>query len=118
MFDLRPHLSPTSLPPLSLTQVAGLVSRELEAESVVVFDEAHNIDNVCIESFSVTLNRKLLDLSQKSVNLLGKVLGPCLALVWPLCGPCLASSWPLYDPYMAPIWHLSNTLPNAYLTPI
>jgi len=53
--------------------VAGLVSRELEAESVVVFDEAHNIDNVCIESFSVTLNRKLLDLSQKSVNVLGKV---------------------------------------------
>ena len=26
-----------------------MVSRELEKECVVVFDEAHNIDNVCIE---------------------------------------------------------------------
>jgi Rad3-related DNA helicase len=25
-------------------KVAGMVSRELEAESIVVFDEAHNID--------------------------------------------------------------------------
>ena len=38
-------------------QVAGLVSRELEAESIVVFDEAHNIDNVCTEALSVQLNR-------------------------------------------------------------
>lgn len=28
-----------------------MVSRELEKECVVVFDEAHNIDNVCIEVF-------------------------------------------------------------------
>ena len=27
-----------------------MVSRELEKECVVVFDEAHNIDNVCIEA--------------------------------------------------------------------
>ena len=26
-----------------------MVSRELEKECIVVFDEAHNIDNVCIE---------------------------------------------------------------------
>lgn len=30
-------------------KVAGMVSKELERECVVVFDEAHNIDNVCIE---------------------------------------------------------------------
>ncbi len=30
-------------------QVANMVSRELEKECIVVFDEAHNIDNVCIE---------------------------------------------------------------------
>ncbi|CAM9967486.1 unnamed protein product, partial [Phaeothamnion confervicola] len=42
-------------------KVAGLVSRELEAESVVVFDEAHNIDNVCTEALSVTLDRRGLD---------------------------------------------------------
>lgn len=26
-----------------------MVSRELEKECIIVFDEAHNIDNVCIE---------------------------------------------------------------------
>ena len=31
-------------------QVSNMVSRELEKECVVVFDEAHNIDNVCIEA--------------------------------------------------------------------
>ena len=33
----------------SRVQVSQMVSRELEKECVVVFDEAHNIDNVCIE---------------------------------------------------------------------
>ena len=37
-----------------------MVSRELESESVVVFDEAHNIDNVCIEALSVELNENFL----------------------------------------------------------
>ena len=32
-----------------------MVSRELEKECIVVFDEAHNIDNVCIE-VSLSLN--------------------------------------------------------------
>lgn len=32
-----------------MLQVANMVSRELEKECIVVFDEAHNIDNVCIE---------------------------------------------------------------------
>jgi DNA excision repair protein ERCC-2 len=42
-------------------KVSSLVSRELEAESIVVFDEAHNIDNVCIEALSVTLDKRALD---------------------------------------------------------
>lgn len=32
-----------------------MVSRELEKECIVVFDEAHNIDNVCIEVTTCTL---------------------------------------------------------------
>lgn len=57
---------------MTVCQVSNLVSRELEAESIVVFDEAHNIDNVCIEALSVTLDRKALEESAKSVNLLQK----------------------------------------------
>ena len=33
----------------SCLQVANMVSRDLEKQCIVVFDEAHNIDNVCIE---------------------------------------------------------------------
>mgnify|MGYP005990797409 CR=1 FL=1 len=49
-------------------KIATLVSRELEDKSIVVFDEAHNIDNVCIESMSVTLDRRLLDASSRNLN--------------------------------------------------
>lgn len=49
-------------------KVANLVSKDLEAESIVVFDEAHNIDNVCIEALSVTLDKRLMDASFRSVN--------------------------------------------------
>ena len=42
-------------------KVSGLVSRDLERESIVVFDEAHNIDNVCIEALSVNIRRQTVD---------------------------------------------------------
>ncbi|CAM9626346.1 unnamed protein product, partial [Chrysoparadoxa australica] len=42
-------------------KVAGMVTKELAAESVVVFDEAHNIDNVCTEALSVFIDRRSLD---------------------------------------------------------
>lgn len=47
-----------------------MVSRELEAESVVVFDEAHNIDNVCTEALSVDLDKRSLDAASRC---LGKI---------------------------------------------
>mmetsp|Transcript_1344 Transcript_1344/g.4008 ORF Transcript_1344/g.4008 Transcript_1344/m.4008 type:complete len:762 (-) Transcript_1344:362-2647(-) len=49
-------------------KVAGMVTRELEKESVVVFDEAHNIDNICIEALSVELHRNKLDAAQRCVT--------------------------------------------------
>ena len=49
-------------------KVAKLVTKELEAESIVVFDEAHNIDNVCIESLSVVLDKRRADMALKGVN--------------------------------------------------
>ncbi|PFX15488.1 TFIIH basal transcription factor complex helicase XPD subunit-like isoform X2 [Stylophora pistillata] len=49
-------------------KIAELVSKELEKTSVVVFDEAHNIDNVCIESLSVTISRRTLDRSHANVE--------------------------------------------------
>ncbi|TKR64288.1 hypothetical protein L596_024850 [Steinernema carpocapsae] len=42
-------------------KIAELVSKDFSEKSCVVFDEAHNIDNVCIESMSVTMTRKTVD---------------------------------------------------------
>ncbi|KAK4535661.1 hypothetical protein CDCA_CDCA05G1686 [Cyanidium caldarium] len=48
-------------------KVAGLISRELARECVVVFDEAHNIDNVCIDALSVHLRLHHLQRAQTNV---------------------------------------------------
>lgn len=42
-------------------KVAGIISREMQSDCVVVFDEAHNIDNVCIEALSVSVRKQTLD---------------------------------------------------------
>ncbi|KJH48808.1 DNA repair helicase [Dictyocaulus viviparus] len=39
-------------------KIAELVSKDFSRRSCVVFDEAHNIDNVCIESMSITVTQK------------------------------------------------------------
>ncbi|MED6269645.1 General transcription and DNA repair factor IIH helicase subunit XPD [Characodon lateralis] len=51
-------------------KIADLVSKELAKKSVVVFDEAHNIDNVCIDSMSVNITRRTLDRCQNNVDTL------------------------------------------------
>ncbi|XP_062502096.1 general transcription and DNA repair factor IIH helicase subunit XPD-like isoform X2 [Corticium candelabrum] len=53
-------------------KIADVVSKELPKASVVVFDEAHNIDNVCIESMSVNISRRTLDQCSASVDSLQK----------------------------------------------
>ncbi len=45
-----------------------MVSRELERESIVVFDEAHNIDNVCIEALSINLRKNTLEGAQRNIT--------------------------------------------------
>lgn len=49
-------------------KVADQVSKEMSKDAIVVFDEAHNIDNVCIESLSIDLTRPMLDSATRSVN--------------------------------------------------
>ncbi len=48
-------------------KVAELVSRELSKNTIVIFDEAHNIDNVCIESLSIDIDKSTLESSQRSL---------------------------------------------------
>lgn len=49
-------------------KVAGIISKEMQRESVVVFDEAHNIDNVCIEALSVSVRRQTLEGATRNLN--------------------------------------------------
>ncbi|KAI9139351.1 hypothetical protein BKA69DRAFT_1085762 [Paraphysoderma sedebokerense] len=53
-------------------KVADLVSKEMSKDCIVVFDEAHNIDNVCIESMSVDITRPILEASSRSINVLSE----------------------------------------------
>nr|KAG5712902.1 hypothetical protein BaRGS_007499 [Batillaria attramentaria] len=53
-------------------KVAEQVSKELSKKSVVVFDEAHNIDNVCIESMSVKITRRTIDRCTQNIDDLSK----------------------------------------------
>uniref|UniRef100_A0A803NDK6 DNA 5'-3' helicase n=1 Tax=Chenopodium quinoa TaxID=63459 RepID=A0A803NDK6_CHEQI len=49
-------------------KVAGIISKEMQRESVVVFDEAHNIDNVCIEALSVSVRRQTLEGATRNIS--------------------------------------------------
>ena len=51
-------------------KISNLVSRELQKDCVVVFDECHNIDNACIEAFSLNISGKTLE---KATNNLRKL---------------------------------------------
>ncbi len=54
-------------------QVSQMVSRELEKECIVVFDEAHNIDNIAIEALSVNLREHTLEAAARNIGRLNAV---------------------------------------------
>ncbi|PVU88778.1 hypothetical protein BB561_005702 [Smittium simulii] len=45
-----------------------LVSHEFSKNSIVIFDEAHNIDGICIDSLSIDVNLDKLESSTRSVD--------------------------------------------------
>jgi DNA excision repair protein ERCC-2 len=49
-------------------KIAERVSSELSKDCIVVFDEAHNIDNVCIESLSIDLTQDILQKASRGAN--------------------------------------------------
>ena len=56
-------------------KISNLVSKDLSRKCIVVFDEAHNIDNICIESLSIRLDRRHLHAAVRNVNDLTRQLG-------------------------------------------
>ncbi|KAF3491222.1 DNA repair helicase RAD3 [Arthroderma uncinatum] len=49
-------------------KIAERVSKELSKDCIVVFDEAHNIDNVCIEALSIDLTEDSLRKAGRGAN--------------------------------------------------
>ncbi|KAL3468043.1 putative TFIIH complex helicase Rad3 [Aspergillus heterothallicus] len=49
-------------------KIAERVSKEFSKDSIVVFDEAHNIDNVCIESLSIDISEDSLRKATRGAN--------------------------------------------------
>jgi DNA excision repair protein ERCC-2 len=55
-------------------KIAERVSRELSKDCIVIFDEAHNIDNVCIESLSVDITEDSLNKAARGAASLGRAV--------------------------------------------
>jgi DNA excision repair protein ERCC-2 len=53
-------------------KISERVSQELSKDAIVIFDEAHNIDNVCIESLSIDLTGDMLKKASKGATSLNK----------------------------------------------
>lgn len=53
-------------------KIAERVSKEFNKDCIVVFDEAHNIDNVCIESLSIDITEESLRKASKGAANLEK----------------------------------------------
>ncbi|SPR01196.1 DNA 5'-3' helicase [Plasmodiophora brassicae] len=53
-------------------KVSGMVSRALDQNAIIVFDEAHNIDSICIEALSVSLNKRTLQASTANLQKLSR----------------------------------------------
>lgn len=49
-------------------KIAERVSKDFSKDCIVVFDEAHNIDNVCIESLSTDITEDSLRKATKGAN--------------------------------------------------
>ena len=53
-------------------KIADLVSKNLTSQACIIFDEAHNIDNVCIDSMSLVINRRTLDRAKDNIATINK----------------------------------------------
>jgi DNA excision repair protein ERCC-2 len=48
-------------------KISEIVTKDVK-NCILVFDEAHNIDNVCIDALSININRNILEASQRNIT--------------------------------------------------
>lgn len=49
-------------------KIAEMISKGIPKEAIVIFDEAHNIDQVCIDGLSVKITPRTLENSSRAIN--------------------------------------------------
>ena len=49
-------------------QISGSFLKNLSKDTIVVFDEAHNIDDVCIEAYTLKVNNQVLTNATRNIN--------------------------------------------------
>lgn len=65
-------ISPAGIPTVPRQGNRQAIQPGSKDPSIVVFDEAHNIDNVCIEAFSINLNLITLEKARQNITKLEK----------------------------------------------
>eukprot|EP01117_Protostelium_nocturnum_P000994 TRINITY_DN11314_c0_g1_i1.p1 TRINITY_DN11314_c0_g1~~TRINITY_DN11314_c0_g1_i1.p1 ORF type:complete len:754 (-),score=196.47 TRINITY_DN11314_c0_g1_i1:105-2366(-) len=55
-------------------KISALVTKDFPNNCVVVFDEAHNIDNACIDALSVNITKKTLEHASKNITKLSSLI--------------------------------------------
>jgi DNA excision repair protein ERCC-2 len=76
-------------------KISELVTKNLSANAVVVFDEAHNIDKVALDVLSINLTRRTLEASSRNLRNLTTILNElgsfrcCLLCVCVGVGVCV-----------------------------
>lgn len=48
-------------------KISSMITKEVKPETIVLFDEAHNIDDICIEACTVKLNKMILEHATKNI---------------------------------------------------
>lgn len=86
-------------------KVSHMVSKEFDGSSIVVFDEAHNIDNICIEALSVTVDTQTLRHAERNVRMLETSVRKYVAVV--PCAGCVC-----FVLVVGPVQH-ENVQPGA-----
>nr|CAD1829661.1 unnamed protein product [Ananas comosus var. bracteatus] len=84
-------------------KVATIISREMQRECVVVFDEAHNIDNVCIEALSVSVRKQTLDGATRNLSRMAQEIDSQFLILSISCGK------------VTDAWFSNPTLPDDIL---
>ena len=54
-------------------KISQLVSKSMQRECVVVFDEAHNIDNICIEVMSINFRMPTLEACSRNLGRISSI---------------------------------------------